>query len=402
MKHATSLLSIFAVVDVAMGNTISLSGKVNSRPSTNIQVSSASGSTVGSVYWMTNEADGNYVLAADVDTSGQVNLREAYATGGVGLHGINGGTTGPDGLFGQGCVAVSNATNMLAAVNPGSGTVSLFSVDPSNPSNLTLVGEPVGSGGQWPTSVTFNSAGNTLCALNGGEINGVSCFSTNQTTPAAGPTNTVSQILFSSDSSKLLVAYSGTAPTTPGYLGYYDVGVNGTLSKNFTAIAPAAGGALPFSITPIPNQDAYLVTDPALGFDVFDLSGANRSSAVTINGQGATCWSTYSPNTGSYLLIDAQGRIFEVDVDATTLQSTVIGNYTQFTGDGLIDSDVMSVNGTDYMFTLAAGISSLEVFALPAPGKLQLVQQFNISAAVGTAGLTVSSSMQGMVAYTRK
>ncbi|KAJ3768620.1 hypothetical protein FB446DRAFT_750814 [Lentinula raphanica] len=420
MKHATSLLSIFAIVDVAIGNTISLSGKVNSRPLTNIQVSSASGSTVGSLYWMTNEADGNYVLAADVDTNGQVNLREAYATGGVGLHGINGGTTGPDGLFGQGCVAVSNATNMLAAVNPGSGTVSLFSVDPSNPSNLTLVGEPVGSGGQWPTSVTFNSAGNTLCALNGGEINGVSCFSVsqtsglspladttrylgiNQTTPAAGPTNTVSQILFSSDSSKLLVAYSGTAPTTPGYLGYYDVGVNGTLSKNFTAIAPAAGGALPFSITPIPNQDAYLVTDPALGFDVFDLSGANRSSAVTINGQGATCWSTYSPNTGSYLLIDAQGRIFEVDVDATTLQSTVIGNYTQFTGDGLIDSDVMSVNGTDYMFTLAAGISSLEVFALPAPGKLQLVQQFNISAAVGTAGLTVSSSMQGMVAYTRK
>ncbi|KAH7872876.1 uncharacterized protein C8R40DRAFT_1051741 [Lentinula edodes] len=357
---------------------------------------------------MTNEDSGNYILAADVGSDGQVNLREAYATGGMGLHGINGGNTGPDGLFGQGSVAVSNVTNMLVAVNPGSGTVSLFSINPSDPSNLTLIGDPAGSGGQWPTSVTFNKAGDIVCALNGGEVNGVSCFSVhqtsgltpladttrylgiNQTTPAAGPTNTVSQILFSSDSSKLLVAYSGTTPTAPGYLGYYDIGVNGSLSKNFSAIASPSGGVLPFSITPVPGQEAYVVADPALGFEVFDLTGANRSSAVAISGQGATCWSTYSPSTGSYMLIDAQGRIFEIAIDPATLQSTIIGNYTQFLGDGLIDSDVMSVNGTDYMYTLAAGINSLEVFALPAPGRLQSVQQFNISTAVESVGITVS------------
>ncbi|KAJ4467254.1 hypothetical protein J3R30DRAFT_3663278 [Lentinula aciculospora] len=370
---------------------------------------------------MTNEDSGNYVLAADVRSDGQVELREAYPTGGLGLHGINGGTTGPDGLFGQGCVAISNVTNMLAAVNPGSGTVSLFSISPSDPSNLTLVGQPVRSGGQWPTSVTFNKAGDAVCVLNGGEVNGVSCFSVeqnsglmpladttrylsiNQTTPAAGPTNTVSQILFSSDSSKLLVAYSGTTSAAPGYLGYYDVGVNGTLSTKFSAIAPAAGGALPFSITPMPGQEVYVVADPALGLEVFDLTGANRSSAVGISGQGATCWSTYSPSTRSYLLIDAQGRIFEATIDAATLQSTVVGNYsTQFIGDGLIDSDVMTINGTDYMFTLAAGITSLKVFALPGPGRLQSIQQFNITAAVEPVGIVVSSSMQGMVTYAKQ
>ncbi|KAJ3795272.1 hypothetical protein GGU11DRAFT_242303 [Lentinula aff. detonsa] len=420
MKHTSSLLSFLAIIDMAVGNVVSLNGRLKGKPSLNVEVGTASNSTVGSIYWITNEDSGNYVLAADVGPDGQVNLREAYATGGVGLHGINGGTTGPDGLFGQGCVAVSNVTNMLAAVNPGSGTVSLFSINPSDPSNLTLIGEPAGSGGQWPTSVTFNKAGDTVCTLNGGEINGVSCFAVNQTsglspladttrylginqtTPAAGPTNTVSQILFSSDSSKLLVAYSGTTSTAPGYLGYYDIGLNGTLSKNFSAIAPAAGGALPFSMTPITGQDAYVVADPALGFEIFDLTGADRSSAVAISGQGATCWSTYSPNTGSYFLIDAQGRIFEVAIDAATLQSTVVGNYTQFLGDGLIDSDVMSVNGNDYMFTLAAGITTLEVFALPGPGRLQSVQQFNISAAVESVGITVSSSMQGMVAYAKQ
>ncbi|KAJ3805990.1 hypothetical protein F5876DRAFT_69321 [Lentinula aff. lateritia] len=424
MKHATRLLlSILAVVDLAVGNVISVSSKAHGKPTAAVQVNSWSGTTIGSVYceyWMTNEDSGNYILAADVGSDGQVNLREAYATGGMGLHGINGGNTGPDGLFGQGSVAVSNVTNKLVAVNPGSGTVSLFSINPSDPSNLTLIGDPAGSGGQWPTSVTFNKAGDIVCALNGGEVNGVSCFSVNQTsgltpladttrylginqtTPAAGPTNTVSQILFSSDSSKLLVAYSGTTPTAPGYLGYYDIGVNGSLSKNFSAIAPPSGGVLPFSITPVPGQEAYVVADPALGFEVYDLTGANRSSAVAISGQGATCWSTYSPSTGSYLLIDAQGRIFEIAIDAATLQSTIIGNYTQFLGDGLIDSDVMSVNGTDYMFTLAAGINSLEVFALPAPGRLQSVQQFNISTAVESVGITVSSSMQGMVAYAKQ
>ncbi|KAJ3804881.1 hypothetical protein F5876DRAFT_82481 [Lentinula aff. lateritia] len=162
----------------------------------------------------------------------EVNLREACATGGMGLHGITGGNTGPDGFFRQGSVAVSNVTNMLVAVNPGSGTVSLFSVNPSDPSDLTLIG------GQWPMSVTFNKAGDFVCGSNGGEVNGVryTVFpytklpgssgrhhplpGINQTTPAAGPTNTVSQILFSSDSSKLLVAYSGTTPTAPGYLAY--------------------------------------------------------------------------------------------------------------------------------------------------------------------------------------
>lgn len=42
------------------------------------------------------------------------------------------------------------------------------------------------------------------------------------------------------------------------------------------------------------------------------------------------------------------------------------------------------------MYTLAAGINSLEVFALPAPGRLQSVQQFNISTAVESVGITVS------------
>ncbi|KAJ4488695.1 hypothetical protein C8J55DRAFT_557697 [Lentinula edodes] len=101
---------------------------------------------------MMNEDSGNYILAADVGSDGQVNLHEVHATGGMGLHGINERDTGPDGLFGQGSVA------------PGSETVSLFSINPSDPSNLMLISDPAGSGGQWPTSVTFNKAGDSVCS----------------------------------------------------------------------------------------------------------------------------------------------------------------------------------------------------------------------------------------------
>ena len=62
---------------------------------------------------------------------------------------------------------------MVAAVNPGSHTISLFKINPDQPSELTMVGRPVGSGGQFPSSLAFNAQGTALCAVNGGEVNGV-------------------------------------------------------------------------------------------------------------------------------------------------------------------------------------------------------------------------------------
>ena len=60
-----------------------------------------------------------------------------------------------------------------SSTQPGSNTLSLFSIDPSNPIEIKRVGDPIGSGGEFPVSVAFNKAGDVLCALNGGEINGV-------------------------------------------------------------------------------------------------------------------------------------------------------------------------------------------------------------------------------------
>ena len=56
---------------------------------------------------------------------------------------------------------------------PGSNTVSLFSIDAEDPTKLTQVGKAVPSGGEFPESVTINSKGTTACVLNGGAVNGV-------------------------------------------------------------------------------------------------------------------------------------------------------------------------------------------------------------------------------------
>jgi hypothetical protein len=232
------------------------------------------------------------------DGRGTQSLARAFPTNGNGAHGKV-AAPAPDSLFSQGAVKTSAKGNYLAAVNviffffpltnivlsfvqPGSGTVSLFGIDPTHPSNIQMIGEPIGSGGDFPISVDFNAAGDRLCVLNGGEVNGVKCFSVNaksglasiagtvrstklnQTTPATGPASTNTQVLFSANGTQLYAGVKGT-PTAPGFLAVWDIATDGSLSTNFKPVALPHGGALPFGMNLIPGANAVFATDPALG-----------------------------------------------------------------------------------------------------------------------------------------
>jgi hypothetical protein len=215
-------------------------------------------------------------------------------------------------------------------LQPGSNTVSLFAINPTQPSSLKMVGQPMSSGGEFPMSLAFNAAGNRLCVLNGGAVNGVKCFAVdakagltgivdtvrptgiNQTTPATGPAGSVSHVIFNEDGSQLIASIKGT-PTDPGFLAVWDVAGDGSLSGNFTTVAPPAGGALPFGMNLIPGINAVLATDPAEGFDVIGLSGVSGasknstggvSSANNVTGQGALCWTSHSAKTGNFYMTD--------------------------------------------------------------------------------------------------
>jgi hypothetical protein len=81
------------------------------------------------------------------------------------------------------------------------------------------------------------------------------------------------------------------------------------------------------------GQNAYLATDPVMGFDILsNVSGSANgidqhnveSYAKRIPNQITTCWSAYSSLTENYYLVDLHGyRVAEVSI-GKNLESTVV------------------------------------------------------------------------------
>jgi hypothetical protein len=153
----------------------------------------------------------------------------------------------------------------------------------------------------------------------------------NQTTPATGPPNTASHIIFTEDGQKLLASVKGDPSqpgVLPGFIASWDVVPSQgafTLSQNFQTIALPQGGLLPFSMTVLPGRNALLATDAAIGFDIINLADNTKSTATPIQGQGATCWSNFSPKTQTLFLTDIMTSVVtEVGVDGN-LAGNIVG-----------------------------------------------------------------------------
>jgi len=380
---------------------------------------------VGAAYFITNEPDGNFIVSSIIGKDGQLALRQALSTGGLGAHGNDGSAAGgPDPLFTQGAVKASSAANIVATVNAGSNTLSLFKINPDAPANLQMIGKPVGSGGEFPVSLAINKVGDMVCAVNGGAVNGVACFSVdqtkglvpiantvrslglNQTTPATGPAGTVSHVIFSEDNKQLIASVKGIPPA-PGIIAVWDIAEDKSLSADFKAVQPAAGGLLPFSMTVIPGKNAILATDAGVGVDIFDLSAgaaagvaAGKSSVLPIEGQAATCWSSFSPKTGNFYVTDiGTSQVTEIAVD-DDLKASIVKQYPQGDGVATIDNDIATVGGNDFMFVLAANATSVKVLSLNAPGQAAALQTIDIAGPASRAGLTINANqLQGMTSF---
>ncbi|KZV69860.1 hypothetical protein PENSPDRAFT_675927 [Peniophora sp. CONT] len=386
-----------------------------------------SGEPQGAAYFITNDPTGNYIVSADINGDGSLTLATAMSTGGLGQHG---NVTGADPLFSQGAIVVNPATNLLATVNAGSNTISLFSIDPSTPTTLTAVGAPVASGGEFPQSVAFTDAGDKLCALNGGARDGVQCFwvngtaglvpitggyralNLNQTTPATGVPGTASHIIFSKDQKSVYAAAKGNPVTgSTGFIAAFDLGDDG-LGEAYRLGLPT-GGNIPFSMGLIPGRDdgSLLVTDAAVGFNILDFSQGVPSAltqpaslAVSVPGQGAVCWNAYSSKTGSFYLSDfLTNLVTEVSVDIETLNATQIAQYDTQGNAGLIDLEVATVGDKDYLYVVEGTAAGIQVFSLDAPGQATRVQSVDLKGPASAAGLPLEGeNIQGMAVYLKQ
>jgi hypothetical protein len=150
----------------------------------------------------------------------------------------------------------------------------------------------------------------------------------NQTTPETGPPGSVSQIFLSPDGKNVVVSVKGTSASNPGYLAVWDIdssnSTSPSLSKDFRRIQAPTGGQNLFGLVQVKGEQALIVADPAVGYNILDLSGQNRSASYSVDGQMAICWVAHSEKTGNYYFIDpGANRVTEVAVDGSLKGSVV-------------------------------------------------------------------------------
>jgi hypothetical protein len=325
---------------------------------------------VGAVYTMSNGPTMNQILINSLNASGQLSMVSAVNTNGTGVN-----TTSGDPLFSQGSLAVYS--NYLFAVNPGSNSLSMFMISPSDATHLTLLSvQP--TNGWFPISVTVNSM--YACVLTGGNVTGIRCFTYNssglfnvssfdrsltsyisQTVPPTGPQQTLSEILFSADNLNLIVSVKGINTTSQGYLLFYPLSNGMTmLASSPTQITPT-NAVLPFSMTLV-GMNGLLITDPgANGVLTLTYSSTNGTitnsmlTSVNTSLASALCWSTYSPKIGHYYVIGAgTATIVELNLNLSSSSSPVqIVQYYQLPNNtGALEATVVSLQGQDYLYVI--------------------------------------------------
>lgn len=354
-----------------------------------------SNNVIGAVYTMSNGPSMNQIIVNSLNSNGQLTFIQTVDTNGSGVN-----TTMGDPLFSQGPLQVYS--DCLFAVNAGSNTLTMFSINASDATKLTLVSvQPVK--GSFPISVTVNSM--YACVLTGGASAGIRCFTYNmsglyvlstmdrdlssyisQSTPPSGPQGTMSEILFSADNSALIVSVKGYNNTMPGFLLFYPFVDKYTLAMNPIKQTPA-NSVLPFSMTLV-DMNGLLVTDPGpngvLTMTYTSKNGTISNSMLTMVNStlaGALCWSTYSSKTGNYYIIGARpASIVELNINLSSVSNLVqIVQYYSISNDvGALETIVMNVAGVDHLFVIGTATHAISSFRLNQPGNATLVGVFTV------------------------
>jgi len=420
MKFSSTLIALAVVAAPVL---------VSAAPVRRQTVTESASFTNGAVYFVSNEPAGNNIITASIGSNGMLTIENAIATAGRGDHGTTEEPLGPDALFSQGSIVVSQPANLVATANAGSNSISLFQIDPKTPSTLTAVGPPISSGGEFPMSVGFSSDGSALCALNSGASDGIQCFNVNannglsvmantrrflgmgQTTPPMGPLGTASQVIFAANDTQVYAAVKGNpAMNVTGYIAAWNMTATG-LSEQFTRVELPAGAVAPFSLTAIPGMNAFFSADPGVGADVFDFSNgpenvaaSNRTQSFPIPNQQASCWSTYSSKTGSYYTSDLlASTVTEMSLTPGNWTPTVLNSYPIQPNVATIDLEVATVNNNDFLYVLMPNATAVEVLQLNGPGSATSIQQMDIGGPARTLNLSINPQfLVGMAAYVKQ
>lgn len=251
----------------------------------------------------------------------------------------------------------------------------MLRIDKNDPSKLTMIGKPVAVPGEFPNTIAASSKQSIVCVGTSGAKAGVSCssFSTkglgtmdalraielNQTTPPVGPLNTVSQVFFSDDESKLFMTVKGD-PTknNVGFLETFPIqkdcaSARSTVSQQGVRSSPN-GTAVLFGSATIPGSTDIFVTDASFGGAVLSVDSTTNTATVkgkaAVDGQKATCWAAVSPTTNSAFVTDVgTNRIVEMSLKDVSIQNVI--DLSSNGDPGLIDIRVAG----NFVYSLSPG-----------------------------------------------
>lgn len=294
----------------------------------------------------------------------------------------------------------------------------MFSISESDPTHLTLIGEPASIPGEFPNTVAASAKHNLVCVGTTGALAGVSCgtfdaktglgamddlrpFEINQSTPPVGPTNTVSHVFFSEDQSVLYTTVKGD-PTVnnTGFLSAFSVekGKKAAVSRNDVRSSPA-GTAVLFGSAVIPKTGNIFATDASLGGAIISVDDATLTASTAslgpVDGQVATCWVTISPVTRTAFVTDiGSSRLVEMSVE----DASILGELDLSAAPSSGYTDLSAAGG--YVYILAPGRADdgsvplvLVIDVSGGMGQAELMQEFEI------AELGAVSNSQGMAVF---
>jgi WD40 repeat protein len=338
------------------------------------------------VFVLTDGLAGNHVVAYDRLGDGRLKESGEYATGGLG--GALAGSV-VDHTASQGALAYDEASQLLFAVNPGSSTVSVFSVSGDR---LALT-QVISSGGSFPVSITtFGGFVYVLNALDGGNVQGYTVAG-DQLQPLAGSTrslgldpaatpqftHTPGQVAFSPDGSRLIV----TTKANGNAIDVFAVGSTGLLSP--APVVNVDANAVPFAVTFDAQGDLVATEAGPNAVATFAIASDNTLALLdrVATGQAATCWIT---TARSFLYAGNAGSGSE-----SGLRSAAGGNLTLL---GATPTDPGTVDGAatpdgSFLYVQAGAHGIVDAFRVNDDGSLTAVDSVTVPDAVGGEGIVV-------------
>jgi 6-phosphogluconolactonase (cycloisomerase 2 family) len=344
----------------------------------------------GAVFVMTNAIDKNEVIAYRRAIDGTLQEGNRFATGGRGSGGNN------DPLESQGSLTLSEDHSLLFAVNAGSGSVSVFSV---NGSNLSLVDKVI-SGGSEPNAVAQH--GNLVYVNNVGGSSSVVGFTLDHGKLKQIPNSTrflttnnsgAGGLAFSPDGRFLVVVERLTND-----IDVFSVQGDSTLSP--IVVNPSAGPGA-FSVSFAPNGAAVVSeTGPSGAANGSAISSYNVAANGTLSPistsvptlGAANCWNVVTPD-GSFVYASNAGSstISGFAIANTGALTALPGTVVGINPEGATNLDIAVSSDGKFIYTLNSVAGAIGIFSVQKDGTL-----LNVGSATGVSPL---SGFNGIAAF---